>query len=213
MIPLTKRADLADDFVDKAKTLIWDPARGPVESLFRLAENSLVVFGGGPLAFLLISLKLAGFPPSRIGRMIDQGNGLTSLTDFMAMDHQKAADEIAGQIESHVQTSGGFGYRSMVSDSWGAKKSRLEPELKKSAILGVGRAGIAAVFIAAFGWLAKALMSPTSIISKLLRGAVVVGVESQEDDPAKPTKSKEPAATKQTPKQQLENLVDRILGA
>lgn len=211
MIPLTKHAD---DWMEKIQHSIWDPNDGPLENLFRIGENYLIIFGGGPFAFLLLALKAMRMSPSSIGRMIDQGQSLTSVEDFLNMDHKKAAEEIAQRLESDSGGKSGFRPGSVVSDDW-AKGDFVAPIQKTAVGMSTlfGKYGMTAAFMAAFGWLAKALMGD-GIIAKILRGGTVAWMDSKNEvsEDAAPAHKTTNKATKQTPRQQLEERVERILG-
>lgn len=215
MIPLTKQAGA----IDEVQKLVWNPSSGPMENLLRIVENSAIIFGGGILAGILFVLKSWNISPSRFGRMIDEANGFKDLSDLAHMDVKGVAEKAADSIQGHAGAGTGGGWASPVVIEQ-KKAGDFVPALNKSAIgpasLFSTRTGMIAAFMAFFGWIVKGLLSPDSKLSGLLRAAGVWWLESDNSPGASEGpkgKAQKPAPTKKTPKQQLEETVDRILGA
>lgn len=233
-IPLTKQANVAIDIAGAVADGLWDENDGPMENLFRLIENYKIIFGGGPLSILLIVLKGFGIGPSQIGRWIDEQNGFKTINDVVGMNQEAVAQKIAQKIESvagdqagadqHVHDGAELGKTSDFSDGvfkYGRKSHRITgPGLlerlfgrRRSHDYDYTRIGKAGLFTVALAWLTKSLMSTESVLAKILRGGIAGLTDHVKDDDKAGNQSQaKPAPTKKTPKMQLEDTIDQILG-
>lgn len=201
-IPLSKQAGLADTVKD------WfiSPDAGPLETILTVAEDLGSILTGGTFSVLITALQLIGWDPARLGRVVDQMLGLKTLDDLTGHSPEKLADT-AEQAIQHASSG----------EEQGVATATIVPlSLKKQAIFGASILKRALVFLfqGMFGWLAN----PNSKLSMGLRAAGLGLAHQHFQEAQTGTRQKTNPAisgttTPASPKQQLESVVDTILGA
>jgi hypothetical protein len=227
-IPLTKKAGILDSIEDA----VWDSSAGPLENLLRLAENLGIIFSGGTIGIALTVAEAAGWDLGRLGKHLDEQFSLHSISDLAGVNSEKLAQSGAEAIGGDAQpdaedAAGDFGSPLGASGSvaLSLRKNALDLGFygqTRGKFRGLGNftqsskkgklfSGLLKLFGFLFGW----LKTPTSVLSKALRAAGIVGAVAahkqfesggrQKSEPSRPTIN--------SPKVQLERAVDQILGA